>query len=369
MTQRSRDRRDTRRTAPTKPRSARFKGGARAAVAMRELLRSSSFGVGEIDFSVVIPAHNRPRRLIECLAAISMLAYPVTRYEVIVVDDGSDESMEPAVAPFLGRMNIALLRQSHSGPARARNAGAAAARGKYVAFTDDDCRPDPGWLAALAKSVAANPGCAVGGQTINGLPENLFSTASQLLLQYVYRHWNRDEDDAFFIASNNLVFPRERFIEMKGFDIRFPLAAAEDRELCDRWRWQDGRIVYAPDAIIHHFHTLNLKTFLAQHFNYGRGALIFHEIKRQRAEKSVSLDGGSFYWNMPGYLFAHNHGVRSVAVAMLIGLSQIVMPLGYLRQWYLRSQKLARQRDVMDHGDGAPIQVVAPGKQTARSRR
>jgi len=369
MTQRSRDRRDTRRTAPTKPRSARFKGGARAAVAMRELLRSSSFGVGEIDFSVVIPAHNRPRRLIECLAAISMLAYTVTRYEVIVVDDGSDESMEPAVAPFLGRMNIALLRQSHSGPARARNAGAAAARGKYVAFTDDDCRPDPGWLAALAKSVAANPGCAVGGQTINGLPENLFSTASQLLLQYVYRHWNRDEDDAFFIASNNLVFPRERFIEMKGFDIRFPLAAAEDRELCDRWRWQDGRIVYAPDAIIHHFHTLNLKTFLAQHFNYGRGALIFHEIKRQRAEKSVSLDGGSFYWNMPGYLFAHNHGVRSVAVAMLIGLSQIVMPLGYLRQWYLRSQKLARQRDVMDHGDGAPIQLVTPGKQTARSRR
>jgi glycosyltransferase involved in cell wall biosynthesis len=166
MTQRSRDRRDMRRAAPTKPGSARSQGGARTVATVRELLRSSPFGVGQIDFSVVIPAHNRPRQLIECLAAISVLAYPVSRYEVIVVDDGSDESMEPAVAPFLGRMNIALLRQSNSGPAKARNAGAAAARGKYVAFTDDDCRPDPCWLAALAKSVAANPGCAVGGQTI-----------------------------------------------------------------------------------------------------------------------------------------------------------------------------------------------------------
>jgi len=326
---------------------------------VRELLRSSPLGVEQIDFSVVIPAHNRPRQLIECLAAISVLAYPVTRYEVIVVDDGSDESMEPAVAPFLGRMNIALLRQSNSGPAKARNAGAAAARGNYVAFTDDDCRPAPCWLAALAKGVAGNPGCAVGGQTINGLPENLFSAASQLLLQYLYHHWNRDKDDAVFFASNNLVFPRERFIEMHGFDIRFPLAAAEDRELCDRWRWQDGRIVYAPDAIIHHFHALNLKTFLAQHFNYGRGAFIFHKIKRQRGRKSVPFDGVSFYWNLPGYLLAHDHGVRSVAVAMLIALSQIVMPLGYLRQWCLRPQRLARQQAVIDHGDGASVPPVA----------
>jgi glycosyltransferase involved in cell wall biosynthesis len=360
MTQRSRDRRDMRRAAPTKPGSARSQGGARTVATVRELLRSSPFGVGQIDFSVVIPAHNRPRQLIECLAAISVLAYPVSRYEVIVVDDGSDESMEPAVAPFLGRMNIALLRQSNSGPAKARNAGAAAARGKYVAFTDDDCRPDPCWLAALAKSVAANPGCAVGGQTINGLPENLFSAASQLLVQYVYRHWNRDKDDACFIASNNLAFPRECFIEIKGFDTRFPLAAAEDRELCDRWRWRDGRIVYAPDAIIHHFHALNLKTFLAQHFNYGRGAQIFREIRRQRAGKSVPFDEVSFYWNMPGYLFSHDRGVRSVGVAVLIGLSQIVLPLGYLRQWCLRSQKLARQQALIDHGDGARIPPVAP---------
>ncbi len=110
-----------------------------ADVAVRELVRSPMFGVGEIDFTVVIPTYNRPQQLIQCLDAISMQAYPKTRYEVIVVDDGSNESMEAAVAPFLGRMSIVLLRQPNSGPADARNAGAAVARGHYVAFTDDDC--------------------------------------------------------------------------------------------------------------------------------------------------------------------------------------------------------------------------------------
>lgn len=162
------------------------------------LLRSSSLGGAEVDFSIVVPAHNRPRRLSQCLQALATLAYPVARYEVIVVDDGSEESLEPVVVAFLDRLNITFLSQPNSGPAGARNAGAAEARGRYVAFTDDDCRPDSGWLGALAKRLAANPGCAAGGRTVNGLAGNLFSTASQVLIEYLYRHWNRDPDDALF---------------------------------------------------------------------------------------------------------------------------------------------------------------------------
>src|ERR1035441_39433 len=175
-----------------------------------ELLCSSSLGGGEIDFSIGVPAHNRPLRLGQCLQALAAVAYPVTRYEVIVVDDGSEESLEPVVAPFLGCLNIALLRQPNSGPAGARNAGAAAARGRYVVFTDDDCRPAQGWLDALARRLAANPQSAAGGKTENGLAGNLFSSASQILVDYLYRHWNRDADDAVFIPSNNLAFPRAR---------------------------------------------------------------------------------------------------------------------------------------------------------------
>ena len=300
-----------------------------------QLLCSSSLGGGKIDFSIVVPAHNRPVGLGQCLQAIASQTYRATRFEVIVVDDGSEDSLEPVVAPFLGRLNISLRRQPNSGPAGARNTGAAAARGCYVVFTDDDCRPDPGWLGALASRLAANPGCAAGGQTVNGLPGNLFSSASQVLFDYLYRHWNRDADDALFIAANNLAFPRTRFLEGGGFDANFPLAAAEDRELCGRWRAQRGRIVFAPDAIVHHFHSLNLKTFLRQHFNYGCGAMIFRDVRRRRAEQRVRVEPRLYYLPLFKYAFSRDGGYRGVVVAMLVGLSQIVTPLGYLYQWYI----------------------------------
>jgi glycosyltransferase involved in cell wall biosynthesis len=325
-----------------------------------ELLRASFLGGGEIDFSIVVPAHNRPIRLGQCLQAIGNLAYPVTRYEVIVVDDGSEESVEPVIVPFLGRLNLTLLRQSNSGPAGARNAGAAAARGRYVAFTDDDCQPDPGWLGALAGRLTANPGCAAGGKTINGLAGNLFSSASQVLIDYLYRHWNRDSDDALFIASNNLAFPRARFAEIRGFDANFPLAAAEDRELCERWRSRGGRLVFAPDAIVNHFHALNLKTFLVQHFNYGRGALMFRDIRRRRAERRAPIQPGSFYLPLLNYAFTCDRGFRGLAVVMLVGLSQIAMPLGYLHQLYISRAETSAESASDRSRD--PGQLVVPEK-------
>jgi glycosyltransferase involved in cell wall biosynthesis len=301
------------------------------------MVRSSfqdSRDTGEIDFSIVIPAHNRPLQLGQCLDAITTLKYPLTRYEVIVVDDGSERDLDPVVVPFFKRLRITLLRQPNSGPAAARNAGAAAATGRYVVFTDDDCRPDSGWLKALADKLATQPGAAAGGKTVNGLPGNLFSTAGQALVDYLYRHWNQDANDAFFIASNNLALPRARLLEVGGFDTSFPLAAAEDRELCDRWRSHHGRLVYAPDALVHHFHALNLKSFIVQHFNYGRGAMIFRDIRRRRADRVAAVPPGSFYLPLIKFAFTRDRSPHGIVVAMLVGLSQIVMPLGYLHQFF-----------------------------------
>jgi glycosyltransferase involved in cell wall biosynthesis len=297
-----------------------------------QLIRSSILSGSEIDFSIVIPSHNRPMRLRECLGAIAQLTYPPTGYEVVVVDDGSIESLEPIVASFLGLYNLTLLHNSHSGPAVARNAGALAAKGRYVVFTDDDCRPDPRWLDTLAAKLSRHPSHAVGGRTINGLPRNLFSSASQSLVDYLYEHWNRDWDDAIFIASNNLVFPRVRFLDLKGFDDLFPMAAAEDRELCYRWRSHHDRITYAPEAVVRHFHELDLKAFLRQHFNYGRGARIFREIRCRRSKKPPARALGSFYIPLIGYAFRCERGLRGAAIGVLIWLSQVAMVLGYLRE-------------------------------------
>jgi glycosyltransferase involved in cell wall biosynthesis len=114
-------------------------------------------------FSVIIPTHARPRQLSACLEALTRLAYPSNSFEVIVVDDGSDKPLNGVVDPFRNQINVILLCQANAGPATARNRGASQARGRFLAFTDDDCMPAPDWIATLAKRFAATPDCAIGG--------------------------------------------------------------------------------------------------------------------------------------------------------------------------------------------------------------
>ena len=130
-------------------------------------------------FSIIIPTYNRPERLANCLAAIAQLDYPRDRFEVIVVDDGSDASLEPVVTPLQEQIDITLLRQKNAGPAAARNRGAAQARGQFLAFTDDDCQPTTNWLTQFAENFATAPQSLLGGKTINALVNNPYSTASQ----------------------------------------------------------------------------------------------------------------------------------------------------------------------------------------------
>lgn len=307
-----------------------------------ELVCASSLAGSEIQVSVVIPSVDRPAQLLGCLEGLAGLSFPATRFEVIVVDDGSDESLEPVVRTVFGRLNVSLLRQANRGPATARNRGAAAAVGRWVCFIDDDCRPDPGWLAALTARLEVENGAAVGGRTVNGLPHNILSAASHLLLDYVYQHWNRNSEDALFLASNNVAFPLRHFAKIGGFDARFPLAAAEDRELCDRWRALGGRIVYAPEAVVQHFHALAPRTFLRQHFNYGRGAATLHRVRRGWvAGAQPRFEGGLFYLPLLLYPFSTGNGLRAVPLLALLLLSQVAMTLGYAWQRLLGAAPVA----------------------------
>jgi glycosyltransferase involved in cell wall biosynthesis len=199
-------------------------------------------------------------------------------HEIVIVDDGSDESLAPIVARFREQVNIRLIRQEKAGPAAARNCGASASQGRYVAFTDDDCEPEANWLRMLDEAVSKHPSCAVGGSTVNGLSGNLFSSANQMLLQFLYDYWNFADTDACFLASSNIAFSREQLMATAGFDASFLRAAGEDLELCNRR--EQNRIVYVPDAQVRHFHALTFSSFFRQHFEYGRGASRFWQVKR-----------------------------------------------------------------------------------------
>lgn len=280
-------------------------------------------------FSIVIPTYNRPERLEKCLQSMTQLEYPCDRFEVIVVDDGSQMPLTNIIAQFETEIALRLIRQDNAGPASARNTGAAAAQGTYLVFTDDDCQPHSHWLSALAESIADRPDALIGGCTVNALPENLYSTTSQLLIDYLYHYYNQVKGEATFFASNNFAVPRNAFQRLGGFDTSFPLAAGEDREFCDRWRYHQMPMEYAPEMKIDHGHRLSLASFWRQHFNYGRGAFCFHTARAKRVDGSVKVEPFTFYTGLLTYPFRRSPILAGSLMASLLVLSQVANVVGF----------------------------------------
>lgn len=282
-------------------------------------------------FSVIIPTHERPAQLATCLQALARLDYPLERFEVVVVDDGSAHSPEAVIEEFQGQLDVRLLTQKNTGPAGARNLGATHARGEFLAFTDDDCTPSVGWLRAFASCFAEDPDCLVGGRTLNALTLNPYAETSQIIIEVVYAHYNVNGDDARFFASNNFALPASRFRELKGFNESFQ--TSEDREFCDRWLMRGFRMRYAPEATIHHAHDLTLHSLWRQHFGYGRGALRFHRARSENGRGSLKPEL-SFYLKL---LRASAYSPRKTGALRLTALmfwAQLANAAGFFYEKY-----------------------------------
>jgi glycosyltransferase involved in cell wall biosynthesis len=291
-------------------------------------------------FSVIIPTYERPAQLATCLHSLAHLDYPRDRFEVIVVNDGgSDPTLGSVVGQFCGPLEVRLLAQKNTGPAGARNFGAANARGEFLAFTDDDCAPDPGWLRSLASSLAQSPDRIVGGRTLNALSLNPYAETSQMIIEVVYLHFNADPNDARFFASNNLALPAARFREMKGFNESF--RTSEDREFCDRWRARGLRLTYAPGATVYHAHHLGIRSLWQQHFSYGRGALRFHQARARRGNGRFNPDL-SFYLKLLRAPASRARKLRAVQLNALLIWAQLANAAGFLYEkfgspnWYTK---------------------------------
>ena len=282
-------------------------------------------------FSIVIPTHNRPRQLTRCLESLLRLEPSAGGHEVIVVDDASADPLHGTVAPFAGRLAITLIRAPKGGPAAARNLGAAHARGEYLAFTDDDCEPSENWLQALDRCFQQEPEGLVGGRTANAVPRNLYSEASQCLLDFLYGwHESKSGCGSRFFASNNLAVSRLRFESLGGFSPAYPFAAAEDRDFCARWIERGWELVYAPAAQVLHFHALSPFEFFLQHFTYGRGARTFHTARATRGAGPRVMEPWGFYAGMIRHAMRKSARIpQALMLAMLMGVSQLATAAGY----------------------------------------
>jgi GT2 family glycosyltransferase len=280
-------------------------------------------------FSIVVATHGRHDQLARCLAALADLDYPRARVEVIVVDDGSPVPLDRVVAPFHDRLALTLLSQKRAGPGAARNTGAALAKETFLAFTDDDCIVSPDWLRKLAARFEAAPEHLVGGRILNGLPDNPYSSASQLLMDYLYAYHNAVPARARFFTANNLAVLAARFRAIGGFDTQYIGMTAEDRELCDRWRSFGYDLTYAPEAVVYHHHHLSLPSYWRQQFSYGRGAVAFRRALGARGQPH-RLESWRFYLGLLRYPWVHTRGRQALVLALLLAVSQLATATGLL---------------------------------------
>ncbi len=171
----------------------------------------------------------------------------------------------------------------------------------------------------------------------SALPDNPYSTASQLLIDYLYSYYNAPPDQARFLTSNNLALPVALFRAIGSSDAGYPRAAAEDRDFCRRWLRHGQRLAYAPEAVVYHTHALTLRAFWRQHFNYGRGAFRFHRLRARRDQERFQIEPRRFYLNLLRHPFSQARGRRALLLASLLVLSQAANAAGFFREGAARS--------------------------------
>ncbi len=194
-----------------------------------------------MEISVVIPTYRRVNLLLECLYYLDLQTIEKHRFEVIVVSDGPDESTASAVKR-LNQSNVACMHtQTRQGPAAARNLGWKSARARLIAFTDDDCRPEPGWLAGFLASYTGREMAVFSGLT--RVPAMEHPTDFALNTRHLQQ--------AAFITAN-CACTRQALELAGGFDERYGTAWREDSDLEFRFLELNIPITKVREAIVTH---------------------------------------------------------------------------------------------------------------------
>jgi glycosyltransferase involved in cell wall biosynthesis len=244
--------------------------------------------------SVVVSTYDRPARLARLLEALRAQSLPLGDYEVIVVDNGSGPDTAALLARESARDGLALRSARHErtlGPAGGRNAGWRLARAPLVAFTDDDCRPEPGWLSAALATAREHPGAVIQGPTR--------ADPAELGRDGVLSHTVSVERLGPWYETSNISYPREVLQALGGFDESFGLLpAGEDTDLALRAIEAGVEAVFAADAVVlHSVERVGVRGKLRVSARWGPAVRVLAEHPRAREELYRGL-----FWNVWHYL-------------------------------------------------------------------
>jgi GT2 family glycosyltransferase len=200
--------------------------------------------LSEPAISVVVATHNRSSLLPRLVHALERQT-GLPSFEVVVVDDASTDDTRSVLERLRAKASVPLKVLStprNAGPATARNLGWRAAGAPLVAFTDDDCTPDPGWLAALRARL--DEADLVQGRTLSdpdGWP------ARSVFARTVEVTFERG-----FYETCNMGYRRALLERLGGFDESFRHPFGEDADLAWRALEAGARSAFEPDALVIH---------------------------------------------------------------------------------------------------------------------
>lgn len=211
--------------------------------------------------SFVMATHNRPAKLKKLLQSLLAQNAEAGGFEIIVVDDGSKPPVDLGEFP-----DVILLRTEGVERCHARNTGAQRARGELLVILDDDITVGPNFMAEHLKAQAKWPGEMIIGAV--EFPPAVLKTPFGAFRQSIVENdwpvgWKFEPkltDSPMFATAQNMALPRERFLELGGFDPES--LNTEDQDLAIRHIEKGGKVGFWPVALgLHNDDAVTIRTY------------------------------------------------------------------------------------------------------------
>lgn len=261
--------------------------------------------------SIIIPVFNAEKTIKACVNAVlhQNVGESELELEVIVVDDGSTDATADIVKSF---DRVKYFRQENFGPAAARNAGALQATGSIFCFIDSDCYPCSDWLKTILSYMNFSEVDVLTGTY--GIANVNLILARCIHHEILYRHQNLMGDWIDVFGSYNVIFRREIFEKIGGFDVSYRMASGEDNDLSYRLKKVGYRIRFAKDVIVDHEHPTQVWRYLSEQFRHG-----FWRAKLYRMHPQM-IRGDGYTFMKDALEIPFSVGLFSAAVLIFFGL-------------------------------------------------
>ena len=215
--------------------------------------------------SIIIPSYRSRQYIDRCFQAIFEQTGETD--EVIVVESSQERELTEYIARTYPAVKlISLARRAF--PGEARNIGLREARGKIIVFTDMDCVPQPGWLAAIVRLLDTSSYRVIGGAVLNGTPRSLIGTA-EYLVEFNEFTPSRPEGEARLLPTCNVALRTAVFEEHGWFDA---VIKGSDTLFTRRLLKRGERIYFTSAFQVAHLNRANWRRFLHNQMELGKGS-------------------------------------------------------------------------------------------------